>query len=58
MLQAVTSLDDQAQSQETTTNASNGSVATAAIQLLCSLIPDEVPYDKSTLQSRLHDIIG
>lgn len=57
ILQAVASLDDAAQTQESTTNTSNASVATAAIQLLCSLVP-EVPSNKSIVQSRLHDIIG
>ncbi|XP_008554539.1 S phase cyclin A-associated protein in the endoplasmic reticulum [Microplitis demolitor] len=55
--EAVASLDDAAQTQESTTNTSNASVATAAIQLLCSLVP-EVPSNKSIVQSRLHDIIG
>ncbi|XP_034948726.1 S phase cyclin A-associated protein in the endoplasmic reticulum [Chelonus insularis] len=55
--EAVASLDDQAQSQESTSSVSNASVAAAAVQLLCSLIP-EVPSDKSTIQIRIHDITG
>ncbi|XP_044577015.1 S phase cyclin A-associated protein in the endoplasmic reticulum [Cotesia glomerata] len=55
--EAVASLDDAAQTQESTMNTSNAGVATAAIQLLCSLVP-EVPSNKSVIQSRLNDIIG
>ncbi|XP_051173841.1 S phase cyclin A-associated protein in the endoplasmic reticulum [Leptopilina boulardi] len=57
-LEAVTALDDHSQAQEASNNTSgNGSVATGAIQLLCSLI-SEVPFEKPTLHARLQDIVG
>lgn len=57
MLQAVTNLDDHAQFQEATLSTSNSTVATSAIQLLCSIIT-EVPFNEPAIQNRLHDIIG
>ncbi|KAK0168683.1 hypothetical protein PV327_002459 [Microctonus hyperodae] len=54
---AVTNLDDHAQFQEATLSTSNGTVATSAIQLLCSIIT-EVPFNEPAIQNRLHDIIG
>ncbi|XP_063980963.1 S phase cyclin A-associated protein in the endoplasmic reticulum isoform X1 [Diachasmimorpha longicaudata] len=56
--EAVVILEDSFQAQETsaTTNG-NGSVTTAVLQLLCTLI-SEVPFDKVALQSRMNDIIG
>ncbi|XP_033215642.1 S phase cyclin A-associated protein in the endoplasmic reticulum isoform X2 [Belonocnema kinseyi] len=57
-LEAVTTLDDHSQAQEAANNTTgNGTVATGAIQLLCSLI-GEVPFEKTTLQARLQDIVG
>ncbi|XP_058809085.1 S phase cyclin A-associated protein in the endoplasmic reticulum isoform X1 [Phymastichus coffea] len=58
-LEAVTSLDDASQAQEMTANGcnGNGSVAVAATQLLCTLVPDN-PFDKLSLQSRLQDMVG
>lgn len=57
-LEAMTALDDHSQAQEASNNTSgNGSVATGAIQLLCSLI-SEVPFEKPTLHARLQDIVG
>ncbi|XP_012285568.1 S phase cyclin A-associated protein in the endoplasmic reticulum [Orussus abietinus] len=56
--EAVTALDDHTQAQETSNNATgNGSAAAAAMQLLCSLVP-EVPFEKAALQNRLQDIVG
>ncbi|KAK0087810.1 hypothetical protein PV325_013994 [Microctonus aethiopoides] len=55
--EAVTNLDDHAQFQEATSSTSNGTVATSAIQLLCSIIT-EVPFNEPAIQNRLHDIIG
>ncbi|XP_043279180.1 S phase cyclin A-associated protein in the endoplasmic reticulum isoform X2 [Venturia canescens] len=56
--ESVTALDDHSQAMETSTNLSvNSAVTSATIQLLCSLIP-EVPFEKQSLQSRLHDIVG
>ncbi|XP_003424996.1 S phase cyclin A-associated protein in the endoplasmic reticulum [Nasonia vitripennis] len=56
-LEAVTSLDDNSQAQEMTASGGNGSVVVAAVQLLCSLVP-ETPFEKPALQSRLQDVVG
>jgi hypothetical protein len=54
----LTSLDDNCQAQEFSSNVSgNGSAVVAAMQLLCILMP-ETPFEKSSLQSRLQDIVG
>ncbi|XP_066584852.1 S phase cyclin A-associated protein in the endoplasmic reticulum [Prorops nasuta] len=55
-LEALTNLDDQSQILESTGNSSGcGVVATGALQLLCSLIPEE-PFEKSVLSGRIQDI--
>lgn len=56
--QTLTSLDDHAQTQDVSANSTgNGTVAASAMQLLCSLIPEE-PFEKTVLQTRVQDIAG
>lgn len=56
--QTLTSLDDNAQTQDVSTNSTgNGMVAASATQLLCSIIPEE-PFEKTVLQTRVQDIAG
>ncbi|XP_012539353.1 S phase cyclin A-associated protein in the endoplasmic reticulum [Monomorium pharaonis] len=57
-LETLTGLDDHAQTQDVSANSTgNGTVTASAMQLLCSLIPEE-PFEKTALQTRVQDIAG
>ncbi|XP_015603635.1 S phase cyclin A-associated protein in the endoplasmic reticulum [Cephus cinctus] len=57
-LEIFTSQDDQSQMQEVTGNAiGSASVVTAAMQLLCSLVPAK-PIENAAVQARLQDVVG